>query len=104
MIRTCSRVPSITWPNFLPRCYYTSRKARAAEVLEMTESDRPRGSRPVYNARVKIRDGAQNRTIGAAWRFKEGEGLVATLDLIPPNWDGKFILVPVDDGEAEDRE
>jgi hypothetical protein len=43
------------------------------------------------------------RTIGASWPFKEGEGLVVTLDLVPPNWDGKFILVPpIEGGDRED--
>jgi hypothetical protein len=50
-----------------------------------------------------VRDGEFTRTIGAAWPFKEGEGLVVTLDLIPPNWDGKFILVPPkEDGEQRE--
>jgi len=73
------------------------------EVIAMPESDRPRGSRPVFHARVKVGDGDFMRTIGAAWPFREGEGLVVTLDLIPPNWDGKFILVPPKEG-GEQRE
>jgi hypothetical protein len=33
-------------------------------------------------------------TIGAAFAFKEGDGLVVKLQVIPTDWDGSFILVP----------
>ena len=36
-------------------------------------------------------------TIGAAWEFKEGEGLVVKLHFLP--LDGSFILVPPKKGE-----
>jgi hypothetical protein len=69
----------------------------------MPDTDEPRGNRPALIARVKVGDGKFHRTIGAAWNFREGEGLVVTLDLIPTKWDGKFILVPPKEGgERED--
>jgi len=53
-----------------------------------------KGSRPAFHARVKQSpDSDYMVTIGAAWTFKEGTGLVVHLNLIPTNWDGKFILV-----------
>jgi len=53
-----------------------------------------KGSRPAFVARVKQSpDSDYMVTIGAAWTFKEGTGLVVHLNLIPTNWDGKFILV-----------
>ena len=61
---------------------------------------KPKGARPVYNARVKQRsDSDFMMTIGAAWPFNEGDGLVVTLNMIPFNWDGKFILVSPKDDE-----
>jgi hypothetical protein len=69
--------------------------AKAKETAE-----RPKGSKPVYVARA--RQGPESeymQTIGAAWPFNEGDGLVVTLQFIPTNWDGKFILVPPKDGE-----
>jgi len=53
-----------------------------------------KGSKPPYFARVK-RSGESEymQTVGAAWHFKEGEGLVVKLELIPTDWDGSFILV-----------
>jgi hypothetical protein len=59
--------------------------------------EKPKGNKPIYNARVKVGDGDFMQTIGAAWPFNEGDGLVVTLNLIPTNWDGKFILVPPKD-------
>ena len=62
--------------------------------------ERPKGSKPIYNARVKQNpDSDFMVTIGAAWPFNQGGGLVAQLNLIPTNWDGKFILVTPKDGE-----
>jgi hypothetical protein len=69
--------------------------AKAKETAE-----RPKGNKPVYVARA--RQGAESeymQTIGAAWPFNEGDGLVVTLQFIPTNWDGKFILVPPKEGE-----
>ena len=60
----------------------------------------PKGNRPVYIARAKqTPDSDMMVTIGAAWPFNEGDGLVVSLTLIPTNWDGKFILVPPKDGD-----
>jgi hypothetical protein len=66
-----------------------------------TESgERPKGAKPIYNARVKQNpDSDFMVTIGAAWPFNQGDGLVVQLNLIPTNWDGKFILVPPKDDE-----
>lgn len=52
-----------------------------------------KGSRPVYHARAKQSpDSDYMTTIGAAWAFKEGDGLVVRLHFLP--LDGQFILVP----------
>lgn len=54
-----------------------------------------KGSKPKYIARAKQRDDNDYmQTIGAAWPFKEGEGLVVKLDLTPTNWNGDLVLVP----------
>jgi hypothetical protein len=53
-----------------------------------------KGDKPPYFARAKCNGQSEYRqTIGAAWNFKEGEGLVVKLELIPTDWDGSFILV-----------
>jgi hypothetical protein len=61
----------------------------------------PKGNRPVYNARAKVgvdSDGNNvMRTIGAAFAFKEGDGLVVNLQMLPTQFDGSFILVPPKD-------
>ena len=52
-----------------------------------------KGARPIYNARARQSpDSDYMTTIGAAWEFKEGEGLVVKLHFLP--LDGSFILVP----------
>ncbi len=54
-----------------------------------------KGSKPKYIARAKKEESSDHmQTIGAAWPFKEGEGLVIKLDMTPTNWNGDFILVP----------
>lgn len=63
-------------------------------------AERPKGAKPIYNARVRQNPESDFMvTIGAAWPFNEGDGLVVSLSLIPTNWDGKFILVPPKDGD-----
>lgn len=59
-----------------------------------------KGEKPVFRARAKT-DPRQDFmvTIGAAWRFKEGEGYVVPLETVPVNWDGSFILVPPKEDE-----
>jgi hypothetical protein len=55
----------------------------------------PKGNRPVYIARVKQTPESEfMTTIGAAFAFKEGDGLVVKLHVVPTDWDGSFILVP----------
>jgi len=57
--------------------------------------EKPKGNKPVYNARVRQKpDSDVMMTIGAAWPFNEGDGLVVRLQMTPTNWDGTFILVP----------
>ena len=69
--------------------------AKAVETAE-----KAKGARPIYNARAKQSpDSDFMVTIGAAWPFNEGDGLVVNLNLIPTNWDGKFILVPPKEGD-----
>ena len=60
----------------------------------MAKGDRPRGNKPLYIARA--RQTPENEvmvTIGAAWPFNEGDGLVVKLQMIPTQWSGDFILV-----------
>jgi hypothetical protein len=60
----------------------------------MAVSERPRGNKPVYIARAKqTPDSEVMVTIGAAWPFNEGDGLVVKLQMIPTQWSGDFILV-----------
>jgi hypothetical protein len=58
-------------------------------------TEKPKGNPPVYVARAKQSpDSDFMQTIGAAWSFNQGDGLVVTLHFIPTQWDGKLILVP----------
>ena len=55
----------------------------------------PKGNKPKFIARAKkAEESDYMQTIGAAWPFKEGGGLVIKLDMLPTNWNGDFILVP----------
>jgi hypothetical protein len=66
--------------------------------VAMLKQPQSKGSRPVYNARAKQSpDSGYITTIGAAWEFKEGEGLVVKLHFLP--LDGSFISVPPKKGE-----
>jgi hypothetical protein len=57
------------------------------------KQDKPKGNKPVYNARARQGpDSEFMTTIGAAWPFNEGDGLVVKLNFLP--LDGQFILVP----------
>ena len=52
-----------------------------------------KGSRPIFNVRARASpDSDYMTTIGAAWKFKEGEGYVVKLNFLP--LDGSVILVP----------
>ena len=58
----------------------------------------PKGNRPVYIARAKqTPDSDVMVTIGAAWPFNEGDGLVVKLQLLPTQFDGSFVLLPPKD-------
>ena len=53
-----------------------------------------KGAKPAYLAKCKqSADSEFMHTLGAAWPFKEGEGLVVKLTTIPVGWDGGMILV-----------
>lgn len=53
-----------------------------------------KGAKPAFIAKVKqSADSEYFRIIGAAWPFREGEGYVVKLSLLPTNFDGTFILV-----------
>lgn len=61
------------------------------------DNGRPRGNPPAYIARARQGEGSEYlTTIGAAFAFKEGDGLVVKLQFVPTNLkDGmSFILVP----------
>ena len=60
----------------------------------MAKGDRPRGNKPLYIARARQTPESEVMvTIGAAWPFNEGDGLVVKLQMIPTQWSGDFILV-----------
>lgn len=53
-----------------------------------------KGNRPVFNVRAKQSpDSEFMTTIGAVWPFREGEGFVVKLNLLPVGWNGECILV-----------
>jgi hypothetical protein len=57
-----------------------------------------KGDKPVFNVRVRQEpDSEYMTTIGAAWKFKQGEGFVVKLHSAPVNWDGSIVLVPPKD-------
>jgi hypothetical protein len=59
-----------------------------------------KGNRPVYLAKCKQNPKSDFfMVIGAAFKFKEGDGLVLRLDAIPTQWDGSMILVPPKEDE-----
>jgi hypothetical protein len=59
-----------------------------------TKGEQAKGSKPVYIARAKQSpDSEYMNTIGAAWPFNEGDGLVVKLHSVPTDWKGDFILV-----------
>jgi len=61
--------------------------------MAKAKEEKPKGNKPVYV--VRARQGPDSEfmtTIGAAWRFNEGDGLVVKLNFLP--LDGQFILVP----------
>ena len=61
--------------------------------MAQVKEEKPKGNKPVYN--VRARQGPDSEfmtTIGAAWPFNEGDGLVVKLNFLP--LDGQFILVP----------
>ena len=52
----------------------------------------PKGNKPKYIVRARQgEDSEYMTTIGAAWEFNDGDGLVVTLHFLP--LDGSFILV-----------
>jgi hypothetical protein len=60
----------------------------------MAQGERPRGNKPLYIARAKqTPDSEVMVTIGAAWPFNEGDGLVVKLQMVLTQWSGDFILV-----------
>lgn len=64
----------------------------------MANTTRPRGNKPTYIARARQTPESEMMvTIGAAWPFNEGEGLVVKLQMVPTQWSGDFILVPPKD-------
>lgn len=55
----------------------------------------PKGKKPDFIARAKQDpDNDMMVSIGAAWKWKEGDGFVVRLQMTPTKWDGSFILVP----------
>ncbi len=59
-----------------------------------SNDDRPRGNKPLYIARARQTPESDVMvTIGAAWPFNQGDGLVVKLQMVPTQWSGDFILV-----------
>jgi hypothetical protein len=60
----------------------------------LANTTRARGNKPLYIARARQTPESEVMvTIGAAWPFNEGDGLVVKLQMIPTQWSGDFILV-----------
>lgn len=60
----------------------------------MANTSKTRGNKPLYIARARQTPESEVMvTIGAAWPFNEGDGLVVKLQMIPTQWSGDFILV-----------
>lgn len=71
---------------------------RELSMAKAKAGDKPKGAKPIYNARARASpDGEYMQTIGAAWPFEKGDGLVVKLQFIPTDWNGDFILVPPKD-------
>lgn len=65
----------------------------------------PKGDKPVYIIRARQEPRSDYlTTVGAAWKFREGEGLVLRIHSMPVNWDGSFILVPPFEEKDEDKQ
>jgi hypothetical protein len=57
------------------------------------------GGKPAFVARANVGDDDSRFfvNIGAAWNWKNGDGLVLKLHSLPLNWNGDCILVPPKD-------
>lgn len=54
-----------------------------------------KGSKPDFIAKCKqAPDSDFFHILGAAWKWKNGDGYVVKLNTIPTNWDGSLILTP----------
>ena len=52
-----------------------------------------KGSKPDFIAKCAQSDNKDYfHTLGAAWKWKNGDGYVVKLHTIPTQWDGSFIL------------
>lgn len=62
------------------------------------DSDVPssiKGSKPQYIVRARqTPDSDFMITIGAAWEFKDGDGFVVRVDMLPTKWNGTMLLTP----------
>lgn len=60
-----------------------------------------KGNKPDFLAKAKqSKESEFFNIIGAAWRWKQGDGLVVKLQTIPVgDWDGSFILTPPRDDD-----
>ncbi len=53
----------------------------------------PKGRKPTMNARVKVGD--IWTTIGVGWKLEGRDGYSLKLNLIPVNFDGAIVLLPM---------
>lgn len=54
-----------------------------------------KGAKPDFIAKAKqSEDSDYMHILGAAWKWKNGDGYVVKLATVPTNWDGSFILTP----------
>lgn len=53
------------------------------------------GDKPVFTVKARQEPYSEYMTtIGAAWKFKHGDGYVVKLRSVPVNWDGSIVVVP----------
>lgn len=76
------------------------RVAKASSATKGSGSA-PKGNRPLYNVRAKVREDNDGNaifaTVGAAWPFNQGDGLNVRINMLPVNFDGTLMLVPPKD-------
>ena len=75
------------------------------EMKPIGDINMSKGDKPIYTVRARQEpDSEYMTTVGSAWKFKKGEGLVVKIHSMPVNWDGSFILVtPFEKDEEQEK-